>query len=114
MATFTGEALVSRVSGVFCLTDGILTSDPVNTVLLDLSGILFAVQIVVMFVIGPYADYGNWRPWILIGESNSRCLVAETSSRRGHHLGLRVWHDWYQEQESVGDRQWYLDCGESW
>ncbi|ORX34854.1 autophagy protein [Kockovaella imperatae] len=40
---------------------------PVNTVLLDISGILTAVTVVVMFVLGPYADYGNWRPWIMIG-----------------------------------------------
>ena len=95
MATFPGEALVSQVSGVLHLTEGTLMPYPVNTVLLDLSGILFAVQIVVMFVIGPYADYGNWRPGILIGESSSRWLVSETTSRRGHHLGLRVWHDWH-------------------
>ncbi|ORY26764.1 putative autophagy protein [Naematelia encephala] len=39
---------------------------PTNTVLLDISGIMFAIQLVVLFVVGPYADYGNWRPWVLI------------------------------------------------
>lgn len=34
--------------------------------ILDLNGIIFAVQVVALLVIGPYADYGRWRPWILI------------------------------------------------
>lgn len=34
--------------------------------LLDISGILFAIQLVILLTIGPYADYGNWRPWIMI------------------------------------------------
>ncbi|KAF2479339.1 autophagy-related protein 22-like protein [Neohortaea acidophila] len=34
--------------------------------ILDLNGIIFAVQVVILLVIGPYADYGRWRPWILI------------------------------------------------
>lgn len=34
--------------------------------ILDTSGILFAVQLVVLLLIGPYADYGRWRPWLLI------------------------------------------------
>ena len=36
--------------------------------LLDMNGILFAVQLVILLIAGPYADYGKWRPWILIGE----------------------------------------------
>ncbi|KAH8894151.1 putative autophagy protein [Thozetella sp. PMI_491] len=39
---------------------------PINSYLLDVTGILFAAQLVVLLIIGPYADYGNWRPWILI------------------------------------------------
>ena len=39
---------------------------PVNSYLLDLNGILFAVQLVLLLTIGPYADYGSWRPYILI------------------------------------------------
>lgn len=42
------------------------TNTSVDSFILDLSGILFAVQLVVLLIIGPYADYGTWRPWILI------------------------------------------------
>lgn len=38
-----------------------------NSFLLDITGILFAAQLVTLLVIGPYADYGTWRPWIMIG-----------------------------------------------
>lgn len=38
-----------------------------NAFILDLNGILFAVQLACLLLIGPYADYGNWRPWLLIG-----------------------------------------------
>lgn len=38
----------------------------VNTVLLDISGIMFAVQLVVILIVGPFADYGSWRFLILI------------------------------------------------
>lgn len=37
-----------------------------NSFLLDITGILFAAQLVLLLTIGPYADYGNWRPWIMI------------------------------------------------
>ena len=31
-----------------------------------MSGIQFAVQLVLLLTIGPFADYGTWRPWIMI------------------------------------------------
>jgi MFS-type transporter involved in bile tolerance (Atg22 family) len=34
--------------------------------LLDVNGIQFAVQLILLLTIGPYADYGSWRPWIMI------------------------------------------------
>lgn len=37
--------------------------------ILDLNGILFAVQLACLLILGPYADYGTWRPWLLIGQS---------------------------------------------
>ncbi|KAM3508636.1 hypothetical protein MY11210_006638 [Beauveria gryllotalpidicola] len=37
-----------------------------NSFLLDITGILFAAQLVTLLTIGPYADYGNWRPWVMI------------------------------------------------
>ena len=39
---------------------------PLNSMLLDLTGILFTAQLVVLLGIGPYADYGKWRPWLMI------------------------------------------------
>ena len=43
--------------------------------LLDMNGILFGIQLVVLLFLGPYADYGKWRPYVLICE-------------RGYSLGI--------------------------
>lgn len=40
----------------------------VNSYNLDLNGILFAAQLACLLILGPYADYGNWRPILLIGQ----------------------------------------------
>lgn len=38
----------------------------VPAMILNLNGILFAVQVVLLLFVGPYADYGNWRaPFLL-------------------------------------------------
>lgn len=42
---------------------------PIASVVLDISGISFAVQVVVSLIIGAYADYGSWRPLICIVSS---------------------------------------------
>ncbi|KAL1411607.1 hypothetical protein Q8F55_002571 [Vanrija albida] len=39
---------------------------PLNSFLLDITGIMFAAQLFTLLTVGPYADYGNWRPWIMI------------------------------------------------
>jgi hypothetical protein len=36
--------------------------------ILNLNGILFAVQVVLLLFVGPYADYGNWRAPFLLGK----------------------------------------------
>ena len=36
--------------------------------MLNLTGIIFAIQFVTLLFIGAYADYGKWRPWVMIGE----------------------------------------------
>lgn len=41
----------------------------VNAIVLDLSGISFVIEVVISLLIGCYADYGTWRPWITIGMS---------------------------------------------
>ena len=42
---------------------------PVNSYLTNLTGFKFAAQFVALMLIGPYVDYGTWRPWLLICES---------------------------------------------
>ncbi|KAL2213234.1 autophagy protein [Sarocladium strictum] len=39
---------------------------PINSMLLNVTGILFASQLTLLLILGPYADYGTWRPWIMI------------------------------------------------
>ncbi|KAL5896250.1 hypothetical protein ACKVWC_001457 [Pyricularia oryzae] len=39
---------------------------PINAMLLRVQGVMFAAQLVTLMILGPYADYGNWRPWIMI------------------------------------------------
>lgn len=48
--------------------------------ILNLNGILFAVQVVLLLFVGPYADYGNWRAPFLLGGSflppSSKMLIT--------------------------------------
>ncbi|ORX35484.1 autophagy protein [Kockovaella imperatae] len=48
----------------------------VNSFILDLQGILFAVQLVLLLLIGPYADYGSWGPWLLIGSETAVYIIT--------------------------------------
>lgn len=38
----------------------------INSIVLLANGISFAIQVVLFLVIGSFADYGVWRPWILV------------------------------------------------
>jgi len=38
----------------------------INSIVLKTNGISFALQAVLFLFIGSFADYGQWRPWILI------------------------------------------------
>jgi MFS-type transporter involved in bile tolerance (Atg22 family) len=38
----------------------------INSIVLLANGISFAIQVVLFLVIGSFADYGTWRPWILV------------------------------------------------
>lgn len=42
------------------------TPQSINSIVLKANGISFALQCVLFFFIGSFADYGRWRPWILI------------------------------------------------
>jgi hypothetical protein len=47
----------------------------VPAMILNLNGILFAVQVVLLLFVGPYADYGNWRAPFLLGELNVPAML---------------------------------------
>ena len=38
----------------------------VNSIVLFSNGVSFSIQVVLFLVLGSYADFGTWRPWILI------------------------------------------------
>lgn len=38
----------------------------VNSIVLLSNGISFSIQVLLFLVLGSYADFGTWRPWILI------------------------------------------------
>jgi len=38
----------------------------INSIVLKTNGISFALQSVLFLFIGSFADYGRWRPWILV------------------------------------------------
>ena len=38
----------------------------INSIVLLANGISFAIQVVLFLILGSFADYGSWRPWILI------------------------------------------------
>ncbi|RMJ28026.1 autophagy protein Atg22 [Aspergillus sp. HF37] len=60
------QNLLNQAAGA----DGVLTfagtNRTINSIVLLCNGISFAVQIVVFLAIGSFADFGNWRPNILI------------------------------------------------
>ena len=41
-------------------------SRDINSIVLLANGISFAIQVVLFLILGSFADYGTWRPWILI------------------------------------------------
>lgn len=41
----------------------------INAIVLLANGISFAIQVVVFLVLGSFADFGTWRPWILVALS---------------------------------------------
>lgn len=41
-------------------------SRTINSIVLLANGISFAIQVVLFLLIGSMADYGKWRPWILV------------------------------------------------
>jgi hypothetical protein len=78
--------------------------------LLDVTGILFAAQLVLLLTIGPYADYGTWRPWIMISEFQSELRSADLVAYGVLHscpnnpLHLPVCHVRYKQARPVASR----------
>ena len=65
----------------------------INSVVLLSNGISFAIQVVVFLIIGSYADFGRWRPTILIACS---CVAY------GIGFGWLAVHDASQWREGMG------------
>lgn len=83
MATSTGVGNGFRVSSRPTATnaDSPLTRCfLVNSMLLNVTGVLFASQLATLMFLGPYADYGNWRPWIMIGTCRNTHIALRLSS----------------------------------
>ena len=38
----------------------------INSIVLLANGVSFAIQVVLFLILGSFADYGTWRPWILV------------------------------------------------
>lgn len=73
--------------------------------LLDITGILFAAQLVILLGLGPYADYGNWRPYIMMGRL-FRCWLMLTNmiSLPGYPVYLSICHVWTEPIQSMASR----------
>lgn len=55
--------------------------------MLNLSGIIFAIQFVTLLMVGAYADYGKWRPWVMIGECGGR-VCRSTNTKWVGFMGI--------------------------
>jgi hypothetical protein len=85
--------------------------------LLNVTGVLFASQLATLMFLGPYADYGNWRPWIMIGTSKSthplapiEFLTDSLRSRANYLVHLSIRHVRHQQTWPVGERPSII-CG---
>lgn len=58
--------------------------------ILNLNGILFAVQVVLLLFVGPYADYGNWRAPFLLSEFNALAMLMISNGNHPECLYFRV------------------------
>jgi len=89
-----------------CLILTQLIHHSVNSMLLDVTGILFAAQLVILLGLGPYADYGNWRPYIMMCELIALLTIVPGSrltrnSLPGPVVPLPVRHVWLEQGQSV-------------
>jgi hypothetical protein len=57
--------------------------------ILNLNGILFAVQVVLLLFVGPYADYGNWRAPFLLGKSHIQAMLTMSNGNHPKRMYFR-------------------------
>ena len=108
-----GRTLPSKLLNQPPQAEFMLTYPIVNSMLLDVTGILFAAQLVTLLSIGPYADYGNWRPWIMIGAFRhivSKHRLTQQNSWPRHSLYLPVCHVWHEQARAVANCAGSLRC----
>lgn len=61
----------------------------VPAMILNLNGILFAVQVVLLLFVGPYADYGNWRAPFLLSMPYIQATLMYSNGNHPKRLYLR-------------------------
>jgi hypothetical protein len=83
--------------------------------MLNLTGIIFAIQFVTLLFIGAYADYGKWRPWVMIGEY-SALQICQHLIERFHRssLLLSILHFGPQQARAMGWCPSMLRCWSVW
>ena len=69
IAPIAFQNLLSQASGDTGLLRFAGQPRNVNSIVLLSNGISCAIQAVIFLLLGSYADFGNWRPWILIVQS---------------------------------------------
>lgn len=65
-----GPGSVCSSTTIRCVLDFLGTKGrSINSIVLISNGISFALQSVLVLLLGSFADYGTWRPYILVGTS---------------------------------------------
>jgi hypothetical protein len=83
--------------------------------MLNLTGIIFAIQFVTLLFIGAYADYGKWRPWVMIGECPGLQICQRLTDRfHRSSLLLSIFHFGPQQARSMGWCSSMLRCWRVW
>ena len=57
--------------------------------ILNLNGFLFAVQVVLLLFVGPYADYGNWRAPFLLSQFDGPAMLMTSNGNHPERMYIR-------------------------
>jgi hypothetical protein len=83
--------------------------------MLNLTGIIFAIQFVTLLFIGAYADYGKWRPWVMIGECPALQICQHLIDRfHRSSLLLSILYFGPQQARTMGRCPSMLRCWSVW